>query len=336
MKIRHVAASRTATTTRLPALVLLVAAGTALSACGGAQEAPPAATPSSPVSGRIVIAGSSTVGPLTNNIADRFTAANPDTHITTDITSTGEGFRALCTGSLDVSNASRAIEPAEVQACERAGIKYTQILAANDGITVVVNPANTWARCLSVEALRKMWSPQSQGTVTTWKQVDPSYPDEPLALYGPDMTSGTLDYFTEKINGTEKEIRSDYSGSTDDHKTLEGVHAHEGGVGFLGLSYALDDEDMATRVDVDGGKGCVEATPTTVRDGTYAPLSRPLYIYVNNASFESKPQVKRFIEYYVQWARNVAEDNNFVPVTETQRDDAKRALAELGGDSEGS
>ncbi len=305
----------------------------ALAACGGSATGTGAAgeSTSGAPSGPVTTGGSSTVGPLTKNIGERFTAVNPGVSVSTDITSTGAGFKALCEGKLDIANASRAIEPGERQACERAGVKFTEILAANDGITVVVNPENSWAKCLTTDQLKKLWSPQSQGAVTTWKQADAGWPEEKLALFGPDLTSGTLDYFTEKITGTEKSIRSDYTGSTDDHKTLEGVHGAKGGLGFLGLSYALDNEDLVKRVAVDGGKGCVEATPSTVRDGSYAPLSRPLYIYVNNAQVGAKPQVKKFLEYYVQWARNIAEDNNFVPVTESQRDDARRALAEAEG-----
>lgn len=308
-------------------------AAMALAACGGSAGggATTGASTSGGLSGSVTTAGSSTVGPLTKNIGERFTAVNPGVSVSTDITSTGEGFKALCEGKLDVANASRKIEADEQQACQKAGVKYTEILAANDGITVVVNPENSWAKCLTTDQLKKLWSPQSQGTVTTWKQADGAWPEEKLALYGPDLESGTLDYFTQKIIGTEKSIRSDYTGSTDDHKTLEGVHGAKGGLGFLGLSYALDNEDLVKRVAVDGGKGCVEATPSTVRDGSYAPLSRPLYIYVNNAQVSAKPQVKKFLEYYVQWARNIAEDNNFVPVTESQRDDARRALAEAEG-----
>lgn len=296
---------------------------TGLAGCAGAgaQPAAPAA-----VSGIVVSGGSSTLGPLTKSIAERYAAYTPGVKVDVAITSTGEGFQGLCSGKLDVANASRPIEPPERQACEKAGIKFTEILAANDAISVIVNKDNGWARCMTLENLKTMWSKDSTNTVTTWRQVNQRYPEEKLALYGPDTTSGTLDVFTQQINDREKSIRTDYTGSEDDNVTVRGVQEAKGGVGFLGYSYVKDNEDIIKSVAIDGGKGCVEPNPTSVRDGSYTPLSRPLYAYVNNASIKDKPQVKAFMEYYVQWARNVAEDSNFVPVTESQRQNAKRQL----------
>lgn len=299
-----------------------------LSACS--QGAAPASAPTS-MSGDVTTGGSSTLSPLTSDIGDRFMAVQPGVKVTTQSTSTGEGFKAFCAGRLDVANASRPIEQAEMDACGASGVKYTEILAANDAISIIVNKNNKWATCLTTAELKKLWEPAAAGNVSTWNQVRDTFPAEKLALFGPDSTSGTLDLFTTKITGPEKALRSDYTGSLDDHETIKGVNANPGGVGFLGLSYVVDNPDLVKPVAVDNGAGCVPPSSDTVRDGSYAPLSRPLYVYVNNAAVKDKPQVRAFMEYYVQWARNVAIDSNFVPVTESQRAAAKKSLAEAEG-----
>lgn len=280
------------------------------------------------VTGTVETAGSSTVGPLTTSIGERFHAYTPAVTVTTKITSTGAGLAEFCKGQLDIANASRAMEQAETDACKAAGVEPHQILVANDGISVIVPAADRTVTCLTTAELKKLWEPDATGRVTTWKQVRESLPATPLSLYGPDKDSGTLDFFTTAITGGEKKIRADYAGSEDDMATVRGVHDHPGGVGFLGLSYLRENPDLVKGVAVDGGKGCVSPTADTVLDGSYAPLSRPLYIYVNGKRLKERPQVKAFVEYYVQWARNVAIDSDLVPVTETQRLKAKEQLAE--------
>lgn len=282
-----------------------------------------------PVSGEVTTAGSSTVGPLTKAIASRYKAYQPGVEVSVGVTSTGEGFGAFCSGTLDIANASRRIEPDEKAACERVGIGYTEVLVANDAISVVVNPANTWAKCLTMAELKKLWEPAAAGSVRTWKDVRESFPAEPLGLFGPDSTSGTLDVFTLAVTGAEKAIRSDYRGSLDDTATVSGVRDAKGGVGFLGYSYVLEAEDVVRAVSIDSGRGCVAPTPPTVEDGSYGALARPLFIYVSNGAAKDKPQVRSFVEYYVQWARNVAEDSNFVPVTEAQREQARTQLSQI-------
>ena len=301
------------------------ATGTANPGSGGGTSS---AAPASGLTGPVVTAGSSTVGPLTKSIGDRFHAYQPAVDVQVKITSTGEGLKEFCAGTLDIANASRPIEPAEREACAGKGIEPHQILVANDGISVVVPAADAAVSCLTTAELKRLWEPTATGAVSTWKQVRASLPDTKLALYGPDKSSGTLDFFTEKITGAQKSIRSDYSGSEDDMDTVRGVRDHAGGVGFLGHSYVVENPDAIKAVAVDNGKGCVSPSTATVLDGSYAPLSRPLFIYVNTARLKERPQVKAFAEYYVQWARNVAADSDFVPVTDAQREQSKQQLAD--------
>lgn len=323
---------------RTPALLVTVAAlGATLAACGSSTS--PAAPTSSAsaasgsassgaLSGTVEAGGSSTVGPLTTSIGDRYHAYEPGVTVNNKITSTGEGFKSFCNGDLDLVGASRAIEDAEKKACADKAIEPHQILVANDGITVVVPAAQSAVTCLTTAELKKLWEPAAANTVTSWKNVRDGLPDTKLVLHGPDKASGTLDFFTMAITGGEKQIRSDYAGHEDDMETVRGVNAQPGGVGFLGLSYLRENLDLIKGVSVDAGKGCVAPSEETVLDGSYTPLSRPLYIYVNAGRLKERPQAKAFVEYYVQWARNVAEDSNFVPVTESQRTQAKQQLAD--------
>lgn len=312
-------------------LTTITTLGACLALAGCGLDAPTGAPADSTTpTTTITSAGSSTLGPLTQAIVDRYRVTTPQTQVTVDITSTGDGLKALCAGSLDFANASRRITDEERKACEAQGITYTEILAANDAISLVVSKGNGWAKCLTTAELKKMWEPAAEGTVTTWQQVRDGWPAEALKLYGPDSTSGTLDTFTTQITGKDKAIRSDYTPSKDDHVTLQGVRKNKGGVGFLGLSYVMDNTDLVRPVAVDNGQGCIQPTAATVRDGSYAPLSRPLYVYVNNASM-TKPEMKSFMRYYVQWARNIAVDTNFVPMTESQLTTAKAELAKAEG-----
>lgn len=313
----------------LVAVAVFAALTASLGGCGSGQSATGAASSgASAVTGTVETAGSSTVGPLTKAIGERFHAYTPAVTVTTKVTSTGAGLAEFCKGQLDIANASRAMEDPEAQACKAAGVKAHQILVGNDGISVIVPVANTAVTCLTTAELKRMWEPDAAGKVTTWKQVRDSLPATALTLYGPDRDSGTLDFFTQAITGGEKKIRADYTASEDDMVTVRGVHDHGGGVGFLGLSYLRENPDLVRGVAVDNGKGCVSPSAETVLNGSYAPLSRAVYIYVNGARLKERPHVKAFVEYYVQWARNVAIDSDIVPITETQREKAKGQLAE--------
>lgn len=305
----------------------IVIATLALGACAGESTGDSGET----VSGTVVSDGSSTVGPLTKAASIQFAGVQPDVAVTVQITGTGGGFRSFCSGETDLSNASRPIDDEEAATCEAAGVKFTEIVIANDGISIVVNPENDWVDCLTVDQLNKIWAPESEATVTNWNQVDASFPDVPLALFGPGGDSGTFDYFTEAINGEEGSSRSDYTGSEDDEVTVQGVKADEGALGYFGFTYLEENTDVVKGLEVDGGDGCVGPSVDTVQDGTYAPLSRPLFIYVNNDSYASEAAVKTFVDYYVDHADAIAQSALFVPLTDEQTAIAQDELASLLG-----
>jgi phosphate transport system substrate-binding protein len=276
------------------------------------------------LSGSIAIDGSSTVAPLSELAAEDFMGENSGVQITVGTSGTGGGFEKFCNGETDISDASRPIkddDEAEGPNCEANGIEYVELQVANDGLSVVVNPENDWADCLTVEQLKTIWSPESEGEVTSWSDVDPSFPDEDLELFGPGTDSGTFDYFTEAINGEEGASRTDYSPSEDDNVTVTGVSGSTGAIGYFGLSYLELNADSVKGVAVDNGDGCVEPNTETVQDGSYAPLSRPLFIYVTRDLLE-RPEGAAFVEYYLENATSLAEEALFVPLTEEQQQTA--------------
>ena len=279
---------------------------------------------SSDLSGEIVVDGSSTVAPLTSAAAEMFRAENPDVQIAVGTSGTGGGFQKFCAGETDMSNASRPIkddDEGEGPACDTAGIKYEEIQVANDGLAIVVNLENDWAECLTVEQLKKMWEPAAQDTVTNWNQIDPSFPDEALTLYGAGTSSGTFDYFTDAINGEEGASRSDYTQTEDDNTTVQGVSNGKGALGYFGLSYYEENQDKLKVVQVDDGDGCVEPTTETVQNGTYKPLSRPLFIYPNDALL-ARPEGIAFVKFYVDNEDTIAKSALFVPLTDEQKQES--------------
>ena len=299
------------------------AAALLLTACGGQ---PTDSGDGNILSGAVSSDGSSTVAPLAEAAADQFRDVESGINVTVATSGTGGGFQAFCAGETDISNASRPIKDEEAAICEEAGIEFTEIVIANDGLAVVVNAENDWAENLTVEQLNTIWAPESEGVVTNWNQVDPSFPDVPLALFGAGTDSGTFDYFTDAINGEEGAIRADYSPSEDDNITVQGVAGEPGGIGFFGLSYVEANADLIKAVTFDG----VYPTIETVQDGTYTPLGRPLFIYVANASYTDKPQVKAFIDFFVGNAVSIAEAALFVALTDEQITTAADELASLG------
>jgi phosphate transport system substrate-binding protein len=263
----------------------------------------------------ILADGSSTVAPFTTRAAENFKAESPDVNVTVGISGTGGGFERFCAGETDLSDASRPIEADEQKLCADAGIEYAELPVANDALTVVVNPANDWATCLTVDQLKKIWEPGSK--VESWQDVDASFPDEPLRLYGPGTDSGTFDYFTGAIVGEEGESRADYQASEDDNVIVEGVAGDEGALGYFGFSYFEENAQRVRAVEVDGGDGCVAPSVETAQDGTYAPLSRPLFVYAKTSSLE-REEVADFLRYMLDNAAEIAEQAQFVPLTATQ------------------
>lgn len=308
-----------------------------LAACGGQTPATTApggsATPggsASALTGAVVVDGSSTVGPLTSAAATLYRDVQPGVNVAVAISGTGGGFKRFCAGETDLSNASRSIKDEEAAECASAGVPFTELIVANDGLSVVVNKENTWAKCLTIPQLQTIWGPDSEGKVTSWKQVDPSFPDVPLALYGAGTDSGTFDYFTDAVNGEEGAIRTDYSPSEDDNLTIQGVTGSEGGIGFFGLSYYEENPDLMNLVDIDNGAGCITPSRETVQDGTYAPLGRPLFVYVSNNKYAENPALQDFLAFYLENQIQIAEEALYVPLTEEQTKTAADELASLG------
>jgi phosphate transport system substrate-binding protein len=271
-------------------------------------------TPTEQLSGTVLIDGSSTVGPLTTAAAEAYREEQPNVNVEVGVAGTGGGFERFCAGETDISNASRPIdEEEEVPICEDAGIEYTEFQVAVDALTVVVNPANDWVDCLTVDQLKTIWEPKAEGKVTNWNQVDPSFPDQELGLAGAGTDSGTFDYFTDVIVGEEGASRSDYNATEDDNVTVQFVEGNEGGLGYFGFSYFEQNQDSLKALEIDGGDGCVAPSVDTARDGSYSPLSRPLFIYVKNEAF-ARPEVKGFVEFFLTNSVQLAEDALFIPV----------------------
>ena len=295
-----------------------------LAACGGGSGGDSGG--GSDLSGAVRIDGSSTVYPLTALAAEDFMAENPGVQVTVASSGTGGGFEKFCRGETDANDASRAIKDEEKAACEAAGIAYGQLTVAMDALTVVVNKENTWATCLTVEELAKIWGPDS--TITNWNEVRADFPDEPLKLFGPGTDSGTFDYFTAEINGEEGASRADYTPSEDDNVIVQGIEGSKGGLGYFGFTYFEENADKLTAVQIDGGAGCVGPSAATAQDGTYAPLSRPLFVYPSVAALK-QPQVKAFFDYYVANDASIAEGALFIPLNDTQKSQLQSDYAAL-------
>ncbi len=315
-------------------LILLLAVGFAVAATGCGRDRPaaePAATgpadtgafDQEPLSGTIRADGSSTVSPLVTLAAERFRAEEPDVRVTVGISGTGGGFERFCRGETDISNASRPIKDDETAACAKEGVEYVELQVANDGLSVVVNPDNTWASCLTVAQLKTVWQPGSK--VARWNAVDEGFPGEKMTLYGPGTDSGTFDYFTDAINGEEGASRADYTASEDDNVIVRGVSGDKGALGYLGLSYLEANEGKLKGVKIDGGDGCVAPSIETVQDGTYQPLSRPLFVYVKTSSLE-REEVEAFASYLLDNADSLARGALYVPLTDDQLDEARSIL----------
>ena len=293
--------------------ILLTAIALLLAACGGDDGGS---------GGTIRSDGSSTVGPLMQAAAERFQQES-DARVTVGISGTGGGFERFCRGETDISNASRPIDDEERQACTEAGIEFVELPVANDALTVVVNRENDWAECLTVEQLKTIWQPGSK--VDSWRDVDPSFPDESMALYGPGTDSGTFDYFTDEINGEEGASRSDYSASEDDNVIVRGVQGDAGALGYFGFTYFEENEDTLKALAIDDGGGCVAPSAETAQSGEYVPLSRPLFIYVKNDALD-RTEVRDFVEYILDNSGEIADAARFIPATEEQVAEARSAL----------
>lgn len=295
---------------QLKLVIILILAGVFLAGCveqpsSVQPTAQPAAAPTAiSLSGTVKADGSSTVFPISEAVGEEFQKLYPNVRVTVGISGTGGGFKKFCAGETDISDASRAIKEPEKELCSKNGITYEEFKVAFDGLSVMVNPQNTWAESLTVAELKKIWEPNSP--VKTWKDVRANWPNEKMILVGADTDSGTFDYFTEAIVGKEKSSRSDYTASADDNVLVQAIAGEKYALGYFGYAYYVENPDKLKLLAIDSGKGPVFPSEQTINDGTYKPLSRPLFIYAKKESMK-RPEVKEFVKYYL------TEGKEFVP-----------------------
>jgi phosphate transport system substrate-binding protein len=308
---------KTAKSAPMATLAMLV-----LTACGGtpANERGPAS--STTADAIIRIDGSSTVFPITEAVAEEFQKANRGTKVTVGISGTGGGFQKFCHDEIDVADASRPISPTEKDACEKAGVQYVELPIAYDGLAVVLNPKNTWASSMDVGELKKLWEPAAQGKITKWSHIRDGWPDREIHLFGSGVDSGTFDYFTEAIMGKTDQSRGDYTSSEDDNVVVQGVSRDELALGYLGFAYFEGNRDKLKLVGVDdgsdtNGKGPILPSPETVQDGTYAPLSRPIFIYAKVKALE-KTDVKSFVDFYLTKGAPLVREVGYIPLSDKE------------------
>ena len=293
-------------------------------ACGGDEEetgttattaSQTTSTTARELSGTFEVDGSSTVFPVTEAVAEEFNKVHSNVRVNVGVSGTGGGFKRFTVGDTVISNASRPIKDSEAQAAVDNGIEYLELRVAVDGLSVVVNPNNDFVDCFTVEALGNIWKPDS--TVKTWKDVNPAWPDDDIRLYGPGTDSGTFDYFTEEIVGEARASRSDYLASEDDNFLVQGINGDRNSLGYFGYAYYSEKPDKLKLAAIDDGAGCVTPTPETIEDGTYTPLSRPLFIYVNKAALD-RPEVRAFVEFYMENAAELATEVGYVKLSESE------------------
>lgn len=273
----------------------------------------------------VSIDGSSTVFLISAAVAESFNEQHADVKVVVSLSGTGGGFKKLAAGEIDICGASRPITDAEAKACAAGGIELLELQVAFDGLAVVVNPQNDWIDAITVEQLKAIWRPEATGAVDFWNQINPKWPAVPLKLYGPGDDSGTFDYFTKVINGEEKISRRDYQASENDNALVIGVAGDKGALGYFGLAYYLENKDKLKLLSVDAGEGPKFPTPETVRDGSYAPLSRPLFIYVRTSSLLN-PGVVEFVRYYLKQAGEAAPAVGYVPVSDEIAQESRERL----------
>ena len=263
----------------------------------------------------ILVDGSSTVFPISQAVAEEFRKERPDVQVPVGISGTGGGLKRFVTGGIDVADASRRIKDSERDEAAANGIEYTEFTVAYDGLSIVVNSSNNFVSCLTTDELERIWEPGSK--LERWSQVRDGFPDRPLRLYGPDTDSGTFDYFTKAINGEEDASRSDYTASSDDNVLVQGVSGDQGSIGYFGFAYYTENREILKVLGVDNGTGCVRPSVTTINDGSYSPLSRPMFIYVNNASLEHE-YVQAFVRFYLSNATELAEEVGYVGLPDSE------------------
>jgi phosphate transport system substrate-binding protein len=276
------------------------------------------------LTGTVEIDGSSTVFPIAEAVAEEFQIANPNVRVTVGFSGSGGGFERFCAGETDISNASRPINSREVEDCAAAGIEFTEVSVAWDGLSVIVNPANDFATCLTTAELSRIWEPGS--TVTTWADVRPEWPGEEIRLYGPGTDSGTFDYFTETINGESGASRPDFQASEDDNILVQGVAGDQFALGYFGYAYYAENSERLKLLEVDGGGGCVAPSDGTIEDGSYTPLSRPLFVYVKHSALV-RPEVNAYVTFMLEQATDLVPTTGYHALSPAEYAESLDAIA---------
>jgi len=289
-------------------IAILISTSLVLFSCGGKKQE------QNQLTGTINIDGSSTVYPITEAVAEEFKKVYPDVKVAVALSGTGGGFKKFVRGETDINDASRPISHYEDSVAKANGIEYIELIVAYDGLVVVVNPKNTWCNDIKVEELKKIWGPEAQGKITHWNQIRPEWPNQPLHLYGAGVESGTYDYFTEAIVGKAHSSRGDYTASEDDNVLVQGVLSDVNALGFFGFAYYEENKDKLKLVAVDNGNGPVLPSVETVKNKTYSPLSRPLFIYINNKAAERK-EVQEFVSFYLDKITGLVPEVGYIPLS---------------------
>lgn len=299
----------------------------ALAGCGGGDDSMSSADGSGAdgeLRGTVSLDGSSTVFPISEAVAEEFLSVAPRVRVTVGVSGTGGGFKKFLAQETDINDASRAISASEMATAETNGIDYLEIPVAFDGLSIVVNPQNDWVDYLTVAELQAIWQPGS--TVDSWDDVRPGWPNAPIRLYGPGTDSGTFDYFTEAVNGESGASRPDYTASENDNVLVQGISGDEYALGFFGYAYFVENQQRLKLVPIDGGNGPVVPSPTTINDGTYSPLSRPIFIYLNMASL-ARPEVRAFVNFYLDNAGALASEVGYIELPEDMYQASREKIA---------
>lgn len=298
---------------------LTLALSALVAACGGGA-------PADGLSGAVRLDGSSTVFPISEAVAEEFLIQTPGVRVTVGVSGTGGGFKKFIAGEVDINDASRRIHPEEIASAEAAGLRYLEIPVAYDGLSIVVNPNNDWVDHLTIEELKRIWEPGS--TVDSWDDIRAGWPARPIRLYGPGTDSGTFDYFTEAVTGKSGAARPDYTASEDDNVLVTGISGDESALGFFGFAYYEENASRLKLVPVDSGNGPLLPSVTTINDGSYAPLSRQVFIYLSAASV-GRPEVRAFVDFYLDIAPEIVREVGYIPLRDEEYAAAKASVADL-------
>ena len=309
-------------------LGVLVVLGGAACGDGEASRTSTSSGDTMDLTGTIEIDGSSTVAPISEAVAEEFLAEYPDVRVNVGVSGTGGGFKRFTVGETEISDASRPIKESEAEAATENGIEWVELTIALDGLAVMVNTQNDFVDCLTVDELHEIWKPDS--TVDSWDDVRSSFPSDDLNLYGPDTESGTFDYFTDVVNGHEGASRSNYVASSDDNVLVRGIAGDRNSLGYFGYAYYSENASQLKLVAVDGGNGCVEPSDEAVADGSYAPLSRPIFIYVDVNKLQAQSELKAFVDFYLDNAPKLVAEVGYTPLSSYSEAKSKVAEAHAG------